>query len=102
MNIDLKFPHQLTDQEARERVKKIIAEKREQFKNDLKFFEEIWQTDGSCVLKCKVLSYGLSAKIEFLPGAVRIVSELPVLLQLFHRKIEAVLKEVADKILTPA
>lgn len=89
MDIDLSFPHQLSDDEVKARIKKMLAEKAEKYKNDLKFFEAVWQTNDLCVLKGKVTSYSLIGKIEFSPRSVRIIADLPVVLKFVRGRIGA-------------
>lgn len=100
MDIDLCFSHKLSDDEAKERLKKMLMEEAGKHKNDLKFFEMIPQADGSLVLKGKVLSYSLIGKIEFSPGSVRIKADLPVLVKFFRGRIVAEIQKGMDGLLT--
>ena len=99
MDIDLSFSHKLSDNEVRERLKKLITEKAEKHKNDLKFFEIIAQADGSLVLKGKVMSFSLIGKIEFSPAAVRIKVDLPVLMKFFRGRIIAEIQKEMESLL---
>ncbi|MEK7641306.1 MAG: polyhydroxyalkanoic acid system family protein [Patescibacteria group bacterium] len=95
MDIEFSFRHKLNDVEAKKRVKKLIAEQSKIYQDYVKCFESILQADGSWVLKCKVLGFSLSGKIEFRPGEVRAIGDLPMLLKVFLKKVrEKVEKEI--------
>ncbi len=97
MNIEFSFRHKLSDEEVKKRVRKLIAEQSKAYQHLVRCFESILQTDGSWVLKCKVLGISLSGKIEFKPGEIRAVGDLPVLLKVFLGRVrEKVEKEIND------
>ncbi len=98
MDIEFSFKHRLSDVEAKRRVKKLIADQSKAYQDLAKCFESILQADGSWVLKCKVLGFSLSGRIEFRPGEIRAISDLPMLLKVFLGRI----REKVEKIINDA
>ncbi len=92
MDIDRTFPHGLPEAEARGRIKKLISEKSTKYQDHIKCFEEVWQVDGSCVLKCKVIGISMSGKIEFPAGGVRVITDLPILIKFLIGKVQSELE----------
>ena len=97
MNIEFSFKHKLNDAEVKKRVKKLIAEQSKIYQHLVQCFESILEADGSWVLKCKVLGISLSGKIEFKPGEIRAVGDLPILLKVLLKRVrDKIEKEIAD------
>jgi len=81
----IEIPHQLTQEEAKQRLVHGLADARQKHGKVLSGFNEIWSGDhmefGGTVMAQRV-----SGRIDVLPHSVRVEVDLPMLLAMLARK----------------
>lgn len=79
------IPHQLTQDEARQRLVNGLADARAKYGNHLAGFTETW-SGNHMEFGGKVMGQNISGRIDVMPQSVRVEVDLPMLLAMFAKK----------------
>lgn len=97
--LDISVPHQLTQEEALERIKNLLSRLQQEQKEIIADVKEEWNgNEGTFSFTAK--GFALSGNIAVGTQDVTIQSELPFMLSFFKGKIAEVIKEKAGEILS--
>ena len=81
----IEIPHQLTQEEARQRLVTGLADARRKYPQHLSAFNETW-TGNHLEFSGKVMAQNVSGRIDVLPQSVRVEVDLPMLLRMLAKK----------------
>ncbi len=91
--------HSLTQEEARERVEKLIVEAKEKYKAKIKELNVSW-LGNTCNLKVKVMGFTIDAKaISWPDKIVSVTAYLSLPVSLFAGRINIAVREALEKAL---
>ncbi len=96
--ITVNVPHQLTQDEARARIQKGIADARTQFAGKVAQVEEAW-AGNRLEFKLAVMGQAVTGRVDVEPSSVAINVDLPWLLAMLADKISPQIKTHAGKLL---
>lgn len=98
-NIEMSIPHSLGQDEALDRIRKLIGNVEERFSGQLKDVQQEWNgNEGS--FSFSVMSMPVSGKLTVNNGDVALDGKLPLAASLFQGKIKEVILEEAKKVLS--
>jgi hypothetical protein len=96
MNFDI--PHQLSQQEALERIKKLLSEAKKNYGNQIENLQETWEGNtGQFSFSAK--GFDLSGSLTVQPNTIELRGDVPFAVSLFKGKIERMIQETAGKLL---
>jgi Putative polyhydroxyalkanoic acid system protein (PHA_gran_rgn) len=81
----IEIPHQLTQEQARQRLVDGIADARRKYGKHLEGFTETW-TGNHMEFAGAVMAQRVSGRIDVQPTSVRVEVDLPMLLAIFAKK----------------
>jgi hypothetical protein len=96
--ITVNIPHRLTQDDARARIQKGVADLRAQHGAKLAAVEETW-TNNQLDFKLSVMGQSLSGRADVLPNAVKLEVDLPWLLAAFAEKFRPRIEQEGRKML---
>lgn len=96
--LNIKIPHQLPQQEAVSRIKKLLSNLQREQKDMIKDISEDWKgNEASFSFTAK--GFDISGHLQVEPNEVIVNGELPFMLSFFKGPIEQVIKEKAAQLL---
>ena len=81
----IEIPHQLTQEEAKQRLVDGLADARRKYPQYLNAFTETW-TGNHLEFGGKVMAQNVSGRLDVLPQSVRVEVDLPMLLRMLASK----------------
>jgi len=99
-SLNITVPHQLTQAEATERLKKKRTEIKEQKTYTVTDLKETWTTPDSLDFAFKILGFSLTGTVESLESAVRIAVVLPAAALLMKGTIESQVRRELEQVLS--
>lgn len=98
-NLNLNIPHNLSKEEALERIKGLLASLKKEQSDNISNVEEKWDDDnGNFSFTAK--GFDLAGKIKVNQSNIEIDSKLPFAVSLFKGKISSMITEKANELLT--
>lgn len=98
-NIEMSIPHALGQNEALDRIKKLLGNVQERFSGQIKDVEQEWsENEGS--FSFSVMNMPISGKLTVNNGDVALDGKLPLAASFFQGKIKEVIMEEAKKVLS--
>lgn len=97
--LNITVPHQLTQAEATERLKKKRTEIREQHTYTVTDIKETWTSPDSLDFSFKILGFSLTGTVESLESSVRISTVLPAAALLMKGTIESQVRKELEQVL---
>ena len=98
-NIEMSIPHSIGQEEALNRIKKLLDNVQTQFSGQLKDVQQDWKNnEGS--FSFSVMNMPVSGKLTVNNGDVALDGKLPLAASLFQGKIKEVIMEEAKKVLS--
>ena len=98
--LNVTVPHQLTQAEATERLKKKRTEIKEQHTYTVSDLKEIWTSSDSLDFAFKILGFSLTGSVESLESSVRIAVELPIAAMMMKGTIESQVRRELEQVLS--
>ena len=98
--LDITVPHQLTQAEATERLKKKRTEIKEQHTYTVSDLKETWTTPDSLDFAFKILGFSLTGSVESQESAVRIAVVLPIAATIMKGTIESQVRRELEQVLS--
>ena len=97
---NVEVPHQLSQEEARQRLDRFVDILRQKFQDSVSDLEQSWEGNS---LRFKFKSYGipLSGTIAITDNALKVDGDLPFTAMLFKGKIESAIKEQLTRLVGP-
>lgn len=96
--MDFDIPHNLTQEEALERIKKLLSEAKKNYGDQINGLQENW--DGNTgAFSFSAKGFDLSGKLIVLPNVIQLRGDVPFALSFFKGKIERMIQETAGKLL---
>ena len=99
-NLNITVPHQLTQVEATERLKKKQAEIKEQHTYTVSDLKETWTTPDSLDFAFRILGFSLTGTVESLESSVRIAVALPIAAAVMQGTIESQVRRELEQVLS--
>jgi hypothetical protein len=97
--IDMSFPHNLPQNEALTRIKKLLGEVKSEHADKISDLNEKW-SGHSGQFSFKAFSFSVSGTLEVSPSAVRLNGKLPFAAGLFKDQIEDTIRQRATNMLS--
>ena len=97
--LNVTVPHQLTQAEATERLKKKRTEIKEQHTYTVTDLKETWTTPDSLDFAFKILGFSLTGSVESLESSVRIAVVLPAAALMMKGTIESQVRRELEQVL---
>jgi hypothetical protein len=97
-NISISIPHELTQEQAVDRIKRNLARARTEFSGQISSIEEHWN-DNVGTLNIAAKGFTGSARVTVNPSDVTIEMSVPAIAMMFRSKIEETLKTYVSRIL---
>jgi hypothetical protein len=91
-------PHNLPQDEATERLKRLLDFVKDAYKDKYKDLQETWG-DNSLTSSFKTLGFTIKGKVDVETNQIKIDSDLPFAAMMFKGQIEKTLREQITKIL---
>jgi len=98
--VNLSVPHELGQDEARERIKHLLADVREKYGHQVSDIREEWN-GNSCDLGWKSMGMGMSATIQVNPSDVTVDGNMPMAFMAFKGKMESLVRDHVTQALAP-
>ena len=98
--LNITVPHQLTQTEATERLKKKRTEIKEQHTYTVTDLKEAWTTDHSLDFAFKILGFSLTGTVESLESSAQITVVLPAAALLMKGTIESQVRRELEQVLS--
>jgi len=98
--LNITVPHQLTQAEATERLKKKRTEIKEQHTYTVSDLKETWTTPDSLDFAFKILGFSLTGSVESLESSVRIAVVLPIAATIMKGTIESQVRRELEQVLS--
>ena len=96
--LKLNIPHQLSQQEAQDRIWKLLSNLKEEQKGTIDDVKEDWNGNkGNFSFSAK--GFNLAGSINIQPDAVEINADLPFAVSLFKGQISKIITEKASELL---
>ena len=96
--LNVKIPHQLSKQEALDRIKNMLTGLKEQQKDKISNLQEDWQ-DNKGSFSFSVMGFDLAGDVNVGDDSVEINSKLPFAVSFFKSTIEEMISKEAAKLL---
>ena len=94
----MSVPHNLPQQEATERLKRLLEFVKDAYKDKFKDLQETWG-DNSLSSSFKTMGFTIKGKVDVESNQVKIDSDLPFAAMMFKGQIEKTLREQLTKTL---
>jgi hypothetical protein len=98
--VSLTVPHELGQDEARDRIQHLLADVREKYGKQVSDIREEWN-GNSCDLAWKSMGMGMSATIQINPSDVSVDGNMPMAFMAFKGKMEQLVRERVTQALAP-
>ena len=98
-NISMVIPHRLKQDEALKRVKGLLNNTQKQFAKEITDLHEEWK-GYTGIFSFSAMGFPISGTLTVGQSKVELSGKLPFLASLFKGKIESVIKQQADSILS--
>ena len=98
--LNITVPHQLTQAEATERLKKKQAEIKEQHTYTVSDLKETWTSPDSLDFAFKILGFSLTGSVESQESSVRISLALPIAATIMKGTIESQVRRELEQVLS--
>jgi len=98
--LNITVPHQLTQAEATERLKKKQMEIKDQHTYTVSDLKETWTTPHSLEFAFKILGFSLTGSVESLESSVRIAVVLPIAATVMKGTIESQVRRELEQVLS--
>ena len=99
-NLNITVPHQLTQAEASERLKKKQTEIEEQHTYTVSDLKATWTTPDTLDFSFKILGFSLTGSVESLESSVRIAVALPAAALMMKGTIESQVRRELEQVLS--
>ena len=97
----IEYPHHLSKEQSYYRITKRLAELERAYADDIDTFETKWEADHSRMsFNFEVMGFSTQGHLYLKDNHLILEGELPLLARLFSSKIEEMVKENLDDILT--
>ena len=97
-NFTMDVPHNLEQEEAKNRVQGLLEKVREQYQDQVSDLEESW-TDNTLSFAFKTYGFDIKGDVNVEPEKVCLQGGLPFAAVAFKGKIEQVIREQLEKVL---
>lgn len=98
-SINVQVPHQLSKEEAKQRIQKLLSNLKEEQKDMISHINEEW-TGDDCTFNFTAKGFDVSGTLQVNPDHVAITGELPFALSFFKGMISDVIEQKAKTLLT--
>jgi len=98
-NLNITVPHQLTQAEATERLKKKRTEIKDQHTYTVTDLNETWTTPHSLDFAFKILGFSLTGSVESQESSVQIAVVIPAAALLMKGTIESQIRRELEQVL---
>lgn len=96
--IKLSLPHQLSPDEARTRISKLLADTRSKFGDQLSDVQETWNGNTD-TFSFRALGFSVDGRLEVQPGEVSVDMNLPWAALPFKGRIESEIRRHGEQLL---
>ncbi|MEJ0104130.1 MAG: polyhydroxyalkanoic acid system family protein [Bacteroidota bacterium] len=96
--LNISIPHQLSQQEALQRVKTLLEKVTSQHGDKISNLQQEW-TDNKGVFSFLVMGFSVSGALAVHESTVELNSDIPLAAVLFKNKIKSVIEEEGGKLL---
>ena len=94
----ISIPHELTREEAMNRIRNLFNKIREEQKGNIQELSEEWREYGGS-FKLKTMGFEITGTAVVLPASVEIEAKLPLALTMFQGAIKGTIEKEAQKLL---
>ena len=98
-SLNMDIPHQLPQEEALERIKKLLVKLQEEQKDKISNVQEEWTGDTGN-FQFTASGFDLAGQIKVLPDSITIDSKLPFALTFFKGMIKDMIEKKTTELLT--
>ena len=98
-NIEMSIPHSLGQEEALDRIRKLLGNVQDRFSGQLKDVQQEWNGNEG-LFSFSVMNMPVSGKLTVNNGDVALDGKLPLAASLFQGKIKEVIMDEAKKVLS--
>jgi hypothetical protein len=96
--LNMKFLHQLSQEDALKRSRGLLDEVKNQFANQISNLSEKWEKN-TCQFSFSVKGFSVSGTLTVKPSEVELFGDLPWAATFFRGKIESTIRERAETLL---
>ena len=96
--LNVSIPHQLTRQEALQRVKSVLGKVKSQHEDRISNLQQEW-TDHSGKFSFSIMGFAVSGILTVNETSVELNSEIPLAAVLFKGKIKSFIEQEGEKLL---
>ena len=97
-NLDMKFAHQLSQDEALKRSRDLFEQIKNEFADQVSDLREEW-VENTCQFSFSAKGFSVSGTLIVNPSEVELSCDLPWVVALFKGKIESMIQERAESLL---
>ena len=97
-NFKMSVPHNLTQEEAINRIKTLLGDVKTQYAGNIDKLEESWNGNSN-TFSVTAMGFSVSGVLTVLPGEIALAGDLPFAARLFKGKIESIIREKAESLL---
>jgi hypothetical protein len=97
--LEMTVPHQLSQQEALQRIRNLIPQLRQEYGKDITDLREQWQ-DNIGTFSFKVKGFSVSGKLTVEPSQINLSGTVPLAATFHKGKIETAIRERAKRLLS--
>ena len=94
--LNIKVPHQLTQEEALRRTRTLLENVKNQYSEKISDVREEWE-GNLCQFSFSAMGFSTSGTLTVKPSEIEISGNLPFAAAFFKGKIEATIRERAEK-----
>ncbi|MEO8173025.1 MAG: polyhydroxyalkanoic acid system family protein [Sediminibacterium sp.] len=98
-NFEMSVPHHLTQEEALQRIQNLLVDAKKEHSDKISNLKENW-SGNTGEFSLTIMGFSISGKLAVTSSAVDISATLPFAASLFKGKIEELLTEKAEKLLS--
>ena len=99
-SMTINVPHQLTQEEAMGRIKRLLSDVKYDYGDRVTDLEETW-TDTGGEFSFRAMGFNISGKLQVRPNEVELKGNYPFAAMPLKGKIEATIRERATQLLAP-
>jgi hypothetical protein len=96
--LNVSIPHQLTRQEALQRVKSVLEKVKSQHEDRISNLKQAW-TDNSGKFSFSIMGFAVSGILTVYETSVELNSDIPLAAVLFKGKIKSLIEQEGEKLL---
>ena len=98
-SLEISIPHQLSQEEALKRIKRLLSETRKDHADKITNLQETWNGNtGQFSFTAK--GFDVSGQLMVKPSSIEIFSKIPFAVALFKGTITKMIREKADELLS--